>query len=101
MNDDQNNKLSDEVNNDNNQYPVNPEDTKPPSVKGEESISGETPDPESDDNVLDAAHKAGLYTESDEEHPHEVDLANEVDEAEKERVGIEYNDKAEMPKRQE
>lgn len=99
MIDDPNNTINDDQNN-KSPYTINPEDTKPPSIKGEESISGDAPDPESDDDVLDAAHKTGLYTESDEDHPHEVDLANEVEEAEKDRVGIEYNENAEMPKKQ-
>jgi len=45
---------------------------------GEESISGSTPDPESDDNALDAAHKAGLYEDQDEEHPGEVGIDEEI-----------------------
>lgn len=100
MNDDQNNPVIDDEDN-KKPYSIKPDDVKPPSVKGEESISGDTPDPESDDDVLDAAHKTGLYTESDEDHPHEVDLANEVEEAEKDRVGIEYDENAEMPKKQD
>lgn len=50
------------------------EDTK----TGEDSISGSTPDLESDDNALDAAHEAGLYEDQDEEHPGEVNIAEEV-----------------------
>lgn len=51
---------------------------------GEQSISGSTPDPESDDNALDAAHKAGLYEDQDEEHPGEVNVAKEVEKDEEE-----------------
>lgn len=50
---------------------------------GEQSISGATPDPESDDNVLDAAKEAGLYEKADEEHPQELNIAEEIEEAEK------------------
>lgn len=45
---------------------------------GEQSISGSTPDPESDDNILDAAHKAGLYEDQDEEHPGELGIDEEI-----------------------
>lgn len=45
---------------------------------GEQSISGSTPDPESDDNTLDAAHKAGLYENQDEEHPGELGIDEEI-----------------------
>lgn len=45
---------------------------------GEQSISGSTPDPESDDNALDAAHEAGLYENQDEEHPGELGIATEI-----------------------
>lgn len=45
---------------------------------GEQSISGSTPDPESDDNVLDAAHKAGLYEDQDEEHQGELGIDEEI-----------------------
>lgn len=45
---------------------------------GEESISGSTPDPESDDNTLDTAHDAGLYENQDEEHPGELGVDEEI-----------------------
>ncbi len=45
---------------------------------GEQSISGSTPDPESDDNTLDAAHDVGLYEDQDEEHPGELGIDEEV-----------------------
>lgn len=51
---------------------------------GEQTISGSTPDPESDDNTLDTAHDAGLYEDQDEEHPGEIDIAKEVEKDEKE-----------------
>lgn len=45
---------------------------------GEQSISGSTPDSESDDNTLDAAHNSGLYEDQDEEHPGELGIDKEV-----------------------
>ena len=49
----------------------------------EGEVSGTAPDPESDDNVLDAAQKTGLYDEADEEHQPPLDLAGEIDKDEK------------------
>lgn len=51
---------------------------------GEQSISGSTPDSESDDNTLDTAHKAGLYEDQDEEHPGELGIDQEIRKDEKE-----------------
>ncbi|HEX7018129.1 MAG TPA: hypothetical protein VF209_04450 [Patescibacteria group bacterium] len=51
-------------------------------ISGERTMSGTTPVPTSDDNVLDSAQDAGLYTEADEENPHELNVAQEIDEAE-------------------
>lgn len=51
---------------------------------GEQTISGSTPDPESDDNTLDTAHEAGLYENQDEEHPGEIGIAEEVNKDEQE-----------------
>lgn len=60
-------------------------DAVPEDIKtGEQTISGSTPDPESDDNTLDTAHDAGLYEDQDEEHPGEIDIAKEVEKDEKE-----------------
>lgn len=54
---------------------------------GEQSISGSTPNPESDDNVLDAAHKAGLYEDQDEEHQGELGIDEEIHKDELEHQG--------------
>lgn len=51
-------------------------------ISGERTVSGSTTIPEADDNVLDFAHEAGLYTEADEENPHELNMAQEIEEAE-------------------
>lgn len=66
------------------------EDEKPefgksasPSVKGEESVSGDMPVPESDDDTLQNAQDMGTQLNEDEEHPKPVDLGRDVDAAEK------------------
>lgn len=69
---------------------IKPEDVKheeveAPQIQGEKSVSGSTPDPESDDNVLKAAQEAGLYEEADEEHPTELNIAEEIEKDEKGR----------------
>lgn len=51
-------------------------------ISGERTISGSTPIPEVDDDVLQSAQEVGLYTEADEENQQELNLAQEVDEAE-------------------
>lgn len=55
------------------------ENAVPEDIKtGEQTISGSTPDPESDDNTLDAAHDQGLYEDQDEEHPGELGVDQET-----------------------
>ena len=56
------------------------EKVKTPQNVDERSFGGTNPDPESDDNVLDVAHEAGIYGEADEEHPAELDIAREIEE---------------------
>lgn len=58
-----------------------------PQIMGEQSESGTMPDPEiiQDKDTLDMAHDVGLYEENDEEHPSEVSIADEINEAEKDR----------------
>jgi len=53
----------------------------------EESISGYMPNPQADDNLLDVLQDFGLYLDTDEEHPTELDLAGEVNRNERERHG--------------
>jgi len=50
-----------------------------PEREGIESVSGTNPSPESDDNVLDNAHKVGLY-EGDKEQ--ELGLGEEINKGE-------------------
>jgi hypothetical protein len=49
---------------------------------GEQSVSGDMPDPESDDDTLENSHKMGLRLDEDEEHPKELDIASDIDKAE-------------------
>jgi hypothetical protein len=49
---------------------------------GEESVSGDMPDPDSDDDTLENSHKMGLRLKEDEEHPQELDIASDIDKAE-------------------
>ncbi len=49
---------------------------------GEGSISGSNPDLESDDDVLKTAHESGLYQSADDEHPQELNIAQQVQNAE-------------------
>lgn len=52
----------------------------------QQSASGHMPDPKVDDNALDMAQTAGLYTGAEEgEEPKEVDVAKQVKQAEKSR----------------
>jgi len=57
----------------------NPDDKhKPPGVAGEESVSGDSPDVESDDDVDKMVKDVGLYEESDGDTHPEVDIAGQV-----------------------
>lgn len=58
------------------------------SQTDEESITGDSPDPESDDDTLENAHGMGLYKADDGEHPQELDVAAEVMKAEENRRGL-------------
>lgn len=59
------------------------EDPEAKDNDGSGDLGATETDLEADDNVLDAAHSVGLYEEADEEHPAELGLANQVEEAEK------------------
>lgn len=52
---------------------------------GETSLVGDTPDLESDDDTLENTHSMGLYPNADDEHPAELNLAGEVEKAEKQQ----------------
>lgn len=59
----------------------------PPSVLGEQAVSGDMPDPESDDDTLLNSHQVGLRLDEDEENPQPLDIAADVMAAEKSRFG--------------
>ena len=50
--------------------------------QGEQSVSGTTPDPASDDDTLANAHNVGLRQDEDDEHPKELDVGSDMDKAE-------------------
>lgn len=55
-----------------------------PSVAGEQSVSGDMPSPEADDDTLANAQAVGTQVDEDTEHPEEIDIARDIDEAEEE-----------------
>lgn len=59
------------------------EDSASYDIPSEQWMSGDMPDPESDDNMLDASHRVGLRLEEDEENPQPMDIAADVAVAEK------------------
>lgn len=64
------------------QEEVNGLNNPTPGEVGESSVSGDMPDPDSDDDTLENAHSAGLRLNEDEEHPQELDIASDIDKAE-------------------
>lgn len=56
--------------------------TKPPHIVGEQSISGDMPDPDSDDSVDAAANQMGIGLSNNTENPAELDIASDIDKAE-------------------
>lgn len=53
-----------------------------PEEAGEQSVSGDMPTPDSDDDTLANAKAVGTQLDEDEEHPEEIDIARDIDEAE-------------------
>ncbi len=53
-----------------------------PAEAGEQSVSGDMPTPDSDDDTLANAQAVGTQTEEDPEHPEELDIGRDIDEAE-------------------
>lgn len=53
-----------------------------PSVQGEQSVSGDMPDPESDDDTLVNAQQVGTQLEEDSENPKELNIGADIDKAE-------------------
>lgn len=54
-----------------------------PNLLGSDSISGSTPSLESDDDVLRNAHQVGLAPDEDLENPQELNIAKDIDSAER------------------
>lgn len=55
----------------------------PPESRDQQSASGTIPDPESDDDVLLMSQQVGLRVDEDEENPQELDIAKQIEEAER------------------
>ena len=60
----------------------------PPSIYGEQSVSGDMADPESDDDTLLNSHQMGLRLDEDYENPQPLDIARDVASAEAYRRGM-------------
>ncbi|MDQ5951018.1 MAG: hypothetical protein QG639_295 [Patescibacteria group bacterium] len=59
----------------------------PPEVLGEQSVSGDMPDPESDDDTLLNSHQVGLRMDEDYDNPQPLNVAADVAAAERSRRG--------------
>jgi hypothetical protein len=57
-------------------------DKTPPEVRGEQSESGDMPEPSADDDTLSNAQAVGLRQDEDSEHPKPLDIASDIDKAE-------------------
>jgi hypothetical protein len=53
-----------------------------PDYRSEQAISGSMPDPTSDDDTLEVAQAMGMQLEEDDEHPQELNIARDIDQAE-------------------
>ena len=92
MNDDPNKIMDDSKDNPRNISSSNPSvevddfHTSNPSISsyGEQSISGTSPDPSSDDDTLKNVHEMGMQKDEDTEHPQPLDLGGDIDKAEEE-----------------
>lgn len=59
-----------------------------PSILGEQSVSGDMADPESDDDMLLNSHQMGLRLDEDEDNPQELNIAADIAAAERSRRGM-------------
>lgn len=59
-------------------------DSSSPSVRGEQSVSGDMPNPASDDDTLANAQAMGFQLDEDSEHPKPLNMAGDFDRAEEE-----------------
>lgn len=62
-----------------------------PSILGEQSVSGDMTDPESDDDMLLNSHQVGLRLDEDEDNPQELNIAADVAAAERSRRGLDQS----------
>lgn len=53
-----------------------------PNEISESEVSGSTPDPESDDNMLENEHEVGLYTDATDDDAPELNIAEQIEKAE-------------------
>ena len=60
-------------------------DPTTPAIQDENSPFGSTSDSAEEKDVLDEAHDVGLYSDAEEDEPEELDIAGEVEEAEKQQ----------------
>lgn len=56
---------------------------QPENTGEEDAVGGTTPDVRTDDDTLEMAHRAGMQPDEDPEHPEPVDIARDVDRAER------------------
>jgi|GEM_PF-4210881 len=59
----------------------------PPEVQDEEWVGGSMPDPEINEDTLEMSQDVGLYEDAKEDEPEELDIAGQVEKAEKSRHG--------------
>lgn len=65
----------------------------PPHILGEQSMMGTMPDPESDDDMLLNSHLMGLRLDEDEENPKPLNIAADVEAAERlRRTGGDFDE---------
>lgn len=55
-----------------------------PSIQGEQSISGDMPEPDADADMEENAQAVGTQMDEDPEHPEEIDIGRDIDKAEEE-----------------
>ncbi len=53
-----------------------------PQVKGEQSISGHMPSPDSDDDIEEQAHAVGIHLDETEDTPTELNIGKDIADAE-------------------
>lgn len=55
---------------------------------GEEALSGDNAGLETDDDMLEASHEVGLRTDEDYENPQPLNIAEDIEKAERAHLGI-------------